>query len=107
MLDLAGVEQAQLEPPTGQPAEGVAHAGREVVILWMARPEDRPGHDAEGAVDLAGLVGVTEAGLLLDRSAQLIAERRGDGLDQREVIRRIAGLVHRVSPGTGTMATLL
>ena len=86
VIDLAGVEQAGLEPPPGEPAEDVAQERRQVLVRRDDRPEDGPGHDPEGPVDLAGLGRVVEAGLLLDRDAQLLAERRGDGLDQRELV---------------------
>jgi hypothetical protein len=98
VLDLAGVEQADLEPPPGEPAEDVAGSCRQILSRGDARPEDGPDHDAEGPVDLAGLVRVMEAGLLLDRDAQLLADRPGDGLDQHEALGRIASVAHRVSP---------
>src|SRR5690242_1023190 len=106
VLDLAGVEQARLEPPPGQAEEDVAQCRLELFLPQDAGPEDGAGHGPEGAVDLAGLVRIVESGLVLDRDAQLLAERRGDGVDQRDAV-GIARVSHRLSPRAGWMRTSL
>ena len=84
----------------GRPRAAAVRAGRATELRsasWSSPggtivTEDGPGHDPERSIDLAGVGRVPEAGLFLDRDAQLLAERRGDGLDQRELASLLAGV---------------